>query len=984
MRKYSMIMMAFALLLGMTQCKKEPATPNGDNNGGVRITLKVNDGPSTPSTPSTGSGTDSGTDSGTESGTDDGEKLNVYPATGAVIFTQGDKIYVGNNGKYVGTLTFDNGLFQGTINDDLCSTTDYLHFYFVGNKPTSPATLTASTTTYTVNISDQSTGLPAISYAPSTAKYSPSTTAYTTKLLNKSALVKFVPSTATSQLITVSGMKNNVTIDFEHNTLAPTGTTGGITLYSVSDTEKWAILLPQDAVPSAAVTGIGFTAENIAVPTITDNMYYNSGIGISMTAVYETYEADNSNWSTVLASFNAEPTFNPMLKLTEDITINNNQFAITRANGTIDLNGFTLESTGGTRELFLQNNVLGESLTITNGTINAPVDGNVNWDDWYCGTVIFENITFKKDVFFDGHRCELTNVDFAAGSKFENYTGGTGNPGLVIINSGKFNCAFHANGSIATKGATTIYGGKFSTNPSSIANVTIPEGYSIRSNTDSDSGTYPYVVKALTEPYEITSSSSDPSVVSFNNAASTPTPTLHFNTDYEFGLTITRANGIVDFNGHSAKELFIQNDVEGESITFQNGTITPNPIDGASGTGTYFKGTVIMENMTVSGNNKVLYTDGHAFIINSGTYNGKICCDTYSGYPGTTTIYGGYFTELGFNSGPQGTFILYGGKYQTRPDDSWCAPGYTIKSNTDNDAATYPWIVSADAPVVSYPEGAINGKFTINSNGDQVYFSKGNLQYKASSNTWQFATNQYGFIGSDNSNISQNYSGWIDLFGWGTSGWTNGNTYYRPWDTVHSNGNLYGPPGLYDLTGTYANADWGVYNPISNGGGQAGQWRTLTQEEWVWVLGPSSSPSPGVNCRTSSTVNGTPNARYAKGQVAGVHGLIVFPDSYTHPSGVAQPVGINETVNTGWNGNDYSSTDFGLMQANGAVFLPAAGYRSSATSVRDVGVIGGYWSASYYSNSDACSVFFNDLSLNPQGSSSRYYGQSVRLVRNVE
>ena len=187
MRKYNFILMAFALLLGMAQCKKEPATPNGDNNGGVRITLKVNDGES-------------------------GEKLNVYPATGAVIFTQGDKIYVGNNGKYVGTLTFDNGLFQGTINDDLCSTTDYLHFYFVGNKPTSPATLTASTTTYTVNISDQSTGLPAISYAPSTAKYSPSTTAYTAKLLNKSALVKFVPSVATSQPITVSGLNNKVQI----------------------------------------------------------------------------------------------------------------------------------------------------------------------------------------------------------------------------------------------------------------------------------------------------------------------------------------------------------------------------------------------------------------------------------------------------------------------------------------------------------------------------------------------------------------------------------------------------------------------------------------------------------------------------------------------------------------------------------------------------------------------------------------------------
>ncbi|MBQ3353954.1 MAG: hypothetical protein IJL04_00270 [Bacteroidales bacterium] len=265
MRKYNFILMAFALLLGMAQCKKESTIPNGDNNEGVRITLKVDDGPST------------------GSGTDNGEKLNVYPATGAVIFTQGDKIYVGNNGKYVGTLTFDNGLFQGTINDDLCSTTDYLHFYFVGNKPTSPANLTASTTTYTVNISDQSTGLPAISYAPSTAKYSPSTTAYTAKLLNKSGLVKFVTSLPTDQSITISGMNNEVKIDFANNMLAPTNNTGGITLYSESTTEKWAILLPQAAVTSAEVTGSGFSAPNISVPAINDNFYNNVGIGITIT-----------------------------------------------------------------------------------------------------------------------------------------------------------------------------------------------------------------------------------------------------------------------------------------------------------------------------------------------------------------------------------------------------------------------------------------------------------------------------------------------------------------------------------------------------------------------------------------------------------------------------------------------------------------------------------------------------------------------------
>ena len=43
-------------------------------------------------------------------------------------------------------------------------------------------------------------------------------------------------------------------------------------------------------------------------------------------------------------------------------------------------------------------------------------------------------------------------------------------------------------------------------------------------------------------------------------------------------------------------------------------------------------------------------------------------------------------------------------------------------------------------------EGALPGKFTINAEGDQVQFSKGNLQVQASTNTWYFAENQFETI----------------------------------------------------------------------------------------------------------------------------------------------------------------------------------------------------------------------------------------------
>ncbi|MBQ3717519.1 MAG: hypothetical protein II901_03965 [Paludibacteraceae bacterium] len=65
-------------------------------------------------------------------------------------------------------------------------------------------------------------------------------------------------------------------------------------------------------------------------------------------------------------------------------------------------------------------------------------------------------------------------------------------------------------------------------------------------------------------------------------------------------------------------------------------------------------------------------------------------------------------------------------------------------------------------------EGALNGTFTVDANGRQVRFSRGNLQYQASTNIWRFADKQYDFIGLDNENMSASYDGWIDLFGWGT------------------------------------------------------------------------------------------------------------------------------------------------------------------------------------------------------------------------
>ena len=272
--------------------------------------------------------------------------------------------------------------------------------------------------------------------------------------------------------------------------------------------------------------------------------------------------------------------------------------------------------------------------------------------------------------------------------------------------------------------------------------------------------------------------------------------------------------------------------------------------------------------------------------------------------------------------------------------------------------------------------GATESHFSVSST-QTVQFSKGNLQYQASTGLWRFAEHQYDYIGDDNTHISSTYDGWIDLFGWGTSGWNSGATEYQPYSSF-ANSNRYQPGGdaSNDLTGSYAEADWGWHNAIQNGGNRNHLWRTLIHTEWEYLF----------NTRTTNTNLGTPNARYAKASVNGTKGVILFPDEYTHPANVAVPLGINATDNTGWDGNTYSTTDWDKMDSAGAVFLPAARMRNG-TALTNIGLLGGYyWAADRYNdnNSHAHMLKFNNTSFDPSHHNYRYLGISVRPVHNTE
>ncbi|MBR5434367.1 MAG: Ig-like domain-containing protein, partial [Bacteroidales bacterium] len=225
--------------------------------------------------------------------------------------------------------------------------------------------------------------------------------------------------------------------------------------------------------------------------------------------------------------------------------------------------------------------------------------------------------------------------------------------------------------------------------------------------------------------------------------------------------------------------------------------------------------------------------------------------------------------------------------------------------------------VTVVAPSIAEPnEGAVPALFSV-SESKTVYFSQGNLQYQASTGTWRFAENQYDKIGEDNKNASSSYTGWIDLFTWGSSGWKYISATYQPYGTSY--------PYVDNLTGENKDGDWGVYNAISNGGNQAGMWRTLTKDEWIYLF----------ETRTDAS------SKYAHAQIDGVNGMILLPDTWELPENISFRSGSGD-----FSQNTYTVTQWSQLEDAGAVFLPAAGYKNGSTvdTYR-----GAYWSATAYS-----------------------------------
>ncbi|MBR5167912.1 MAG: leucine-rich repeat protein [Salinivirgaceae bacterium] len=258
---------------------------------------------------------------------------------------------------------------------------------------------------------------------------------------------------------------------------------------------------------------------------------------------------------------------------------------------------------------------------------------------------------------------------------------------------------------------------------------------------------------------------------------------------------------------------------------------------------------------------------------------------------------------------------------------------------------------------------SLKGKFKVGDN-KYVNFSRSNLRYKASDDLWSFADKQYYTVGTNNNKISNKYDGWIDLFGWGTSG----HEYMMPYQSSTDNADYYGET---DIAGT--KYDWGV--KIAEDYNTAEQWRTLTSEEWGYLL----------QTRPDATSKfGYAKIKYGDGNNDNQPGLILLPDLFTFPTGLS--VGTAFTSGFPDQTPIYTVADWEKMEAAGAVFLPVAGYRDG-TATRNANSTGYYWSSTLLNNNGRANYFvfgYSSQLFSPASFSTINTGASVRLVHDVQ
>ena len=257
----------------------------------------------------------------------------------------------------------------------------------------------------------------------------------------------------------------------------------------------------------------------------------------------------------------------------------------------------------------------------------------------------------------------------------------------------------------------------------------------------------------------------------------------------------------------------------------------------------------------------------------------------------------------------------------------------TVTSNTTLAANTLTPI-TVTAPLVP---GALSGLFSVNANNDLAYFSQGNLRAQWTGTTgnngsweWSFAPYQHEFIKNLSGNVSLEWPAKgdiIDLFGWSTNHWDCNYGIKSSTDNSLYSGDF---------------VEWGKVD-IKNGGG-SNKWRTPSFDEMHTILYDRYCrvPLAGKLCPRYMRAYFPPDNNGI--QIAGV---VLFPDHFVPPALTNTFISESDINEPNTVGVMLDWQEWGKMEAAGAVFLPAAGYREGTNVTLKLNnyPVGHYWTS---------------------------------------
>lgn len=265
------------------------------------------------------------------------------------------------------------------------------------------------------------------------------------------------------------------------------------------------------------------------------------------------------------------------------------------------------------------------------------------------------------------------------------------------------------------------------------------------------------------------------------------------------------------------------------------------------------------------------------------------------------------------------------------------------------------------------------GLFSVSAD-KQVQFSRGNLQYTQSTQTWSFAAQQYEVVGTDNVTggiVEETEIGEltkkgdalgdkIDVFGW------SGSTGTAKWGvSISGNDN--------DYSGDFV--DWGQNI------GDGTTWRTLTNDEWTYLFKSRDNANllAGV-ARINLNEDGSEFA----------NGLIILPDNWQCPTGISFKSGFADEMHARAYAahQTFSLAKWKVLEEAGAIFFPTAGgcgKSGGSLYYNSLYVVGGYWSSS--SIASCCTAYalgINSDTLIISATLNRYWAYSVRLAKDTQ